>query len=508
MLRPLLPAVLAFAPLAAAPVARLPADRAGGVDPDTHLVLTFSSPPALGKSGLIRIYDAADHRLVDTLDLSVPAGPDPSGPRAPSPVHTPGEPALPRAGGFAPGHPTNANTPRRPSAYQLTIIGGVVQGFHFRPVIIRGDTATIYPHNNLLEYRHRYAVEIDPGVLTLADGSFGGIGPGGWTFATREAPPPADAERVVVAADGSGDFSTVQGALDWAPDHPARRITVFIRNGRYEEIVFCHDKHDLTLQGESRDGVQISYGNNSVFNGPEPRPGGGYYPGGGGPSRRCSFAAYDCSGLILEDFSTSNTLKGQAEGLLLSGERNLVRRVNVTGSGDALNLRGSAYFADCRIAGDGDTILGVGPAFFRRCELNSWGAYMWIRNPASNHGNVFVECTFRPPSTPRRLGRNSDPVLARLPNNHGINYPYAEAVLIDCKLQGIPPQGWGPIDDDTSHLHLWEYHSTNLADGRPADVSRRHPVSKQLTLPHDAQLIARYSDPAFVLGGWNPEATR
>ena len=49
-----------------------------GVNPDTHLVLTFFSAPTLGKSGLIRIYDAADHSLVDTLDLSIPAGPDPT----------------------------------------------------------------------------------------------------------------------------------------------------------------------------------------------------------------------------------------------------------------------------------------------------------------------------------------------------------------------------------------------------------------------------------------------
>jgi hypothetical protein len=47
-------------------------------------------------------------------------------------------------------------------------------------------------------------------------------------------------------------------------------------------------------------------------------------------------------------------------------------------------------------------------------------------------------------------------VLARLPNNHGL-YPYGEAVLINCRLTGIPPAGWGPIDDDTSHIHFWSF---------------------------------------------------
>lgn len=93
--------------------------------------------------------------------------------------------------------------------------------------------------------------------------------------------------------------------------------------------------------------------------------------------------------------------------------------------------------------------------------------------------------------------------MTRLPNNHGLNYPYAEAVLINCKLKGIPAIGWGPIDDDTTHLHLWEFNSTDL-DGKPVDVSQRHPVSKQLTMPKDAQTIEDYSNPAFVLGGWTP----
>lgn len=59
--------------------------------------------------------------------------------------------------------------------YQLTIIGGFTDAFHFYPVIIRDSTATVYPHNNLLEYGRTYYVEIDPGVLVLKDGGFNGI---------------------------------------------------------------------------------------------------------------------------------------------------------------------------------------------------------------------------------------------------------------------------------------------------------------------------------------------
>jgi len=40
--------------------------------------------------------------------------------------------------------------------------------------------------------------------------------------------------------------------------------------------------------------------------------------------------------------------------------------------------------------------------------------------------------------------------------------------------------------------------------GRPIDMSRRHPVSRQLTMAKDAETIANYSKPEFVLGGWKP----
>ncbi len=112
-------------------VTRFPADKATGVNPDTHLVLTFASPPTLGKSGQVRIYDAADHRLVDTLDLSIPAGPAPGGPRAPARTHSPHEVEQRPGSAFAPGHPTNANAVAGTSVdgkvvpskeYQLTII--------------------------------------------------------------------------------------------------------------------------------------------------------------------------------------------------------------------------------------------------------------------------------------------------------------------------------------------------------------------------------------------------
>ena len=422
-------------PTAQSRVARFPADSATGVSPDTHLVLTFPTAPTVGKSGQIRIYDAADNRLVDTLDLSIPPGPTTG-------VTGPAAPYTPTPYEYTTAHPTNADTtPGTPSGsavptsrdYQLTIIGGFSDGFHFYPVIVHDNIATIYPHHNLLQYGRTYYVQIDPGVLTLADGRFNGIP--SWRFTTKKSAPSPSATRVVVAADGSGDFTTVQGAIDWVPDRSPRRVTIFIRNGNYEEIVYFRNKSNMTIQGEDRDKVVVFYANNEVFN---PHPSNistNEWPGTF-PSRRAAFMGDNSTDIHLVNLTIKTTARGQAEGLLLMGDRNILSHVTVVGSGDALQVNGPVFITDSLIVGDGDTILGRGPAFFYRTELQSNGVFMWIRNTAANHGNVFVECTFKK----RGTGVTE---LARAPINNGRAYPNAEAVLINATLEGISPVGWG-----------------------------------------------------------------
>ena len=495
-------AALAVAPASGRAQTLQPASGAHQVNPDTHLVLRFAQAPVIGNSGQIRIYDAATDRLVDALDMSIPAGPT-ERTKAPAPPYLAAP--YPYDGPRHTNADTKAGTPSAgvepvpvaaPGNYQLTIIGGFTDGFHFHPVIVHDKTATIYPHNNLLEYGKRYYVQMDDGVLNVPDHSFKGIsGKQRWTFSTKPLGPRADAERVTVSVDGKGDFSTVQGALDFVPDQPAKRATIFVRNGDYEELVYFRNKQNLTIIGEQRDKVRIHYANNEAFN-PHPANISTNELPGTFPSRRAAFSADHVRGVHLVNLTLETTLSGQAEGLLLSGSENIVSNVTVIGSGDALQVNGSAYLPDVKIIGHTDTILGRGPAFFKRCEIQSISAYMWIRNPAANHGNVFVECRF---ST--RNGGQAE--LARSLANKGKIYPNAEAVLINATLSGISPVGWGEHDGDTAHVHLWEYNSRN-ADGTPVDVSQRHPMSHQLTMEHDAELIKNYSTPSFVLDGWTP----
>lgn len=491
--------LLALPVMASAAVHRLvPAPGEKGISPDTRLTIEFPVAPMLGTSGMIRIHDAATGEVVDSLDMSIPAGPTvgtklPKPPYAWEPYNYDG-PRHTNAT-IEPGTPSGIAA-RDTSRYQLNIIGGFTDGFHFYPVIIHGNTAEIYPHNNLLTYGREYYVTVDPEVFILAKGKFRGIGErDGWQFSTREAAPAASRRTLIVAADGSGDFRTLQGALDFIPDRSKEPWTVFVRNGDYEELVYFRNKSHLTIEGESREGVYIHYPNNEVFN-PHPADVMTNEWLGTFPSRRAPFMADNCTDMVLRNFTVATTCRGQAEGLLIMGERNIVEDVTVIGDGDALQVNGSVYLSNCRIEGGGDTVLGRGPAFFKDCTLVSRGAFAWIRNGSANHGDVFVDCTF--------IGsEGSDGAVFARTNGQ---YPHSEFVLIDCKLRNIPAEGWHGLDrGPATYVRYWECGSTDLDTGRPVDVSRRAQGSRQLSHEADSALISLYRNPAWVLG-WNPLA--
>ena len=340
-------------------------------------------------------------------------------------------------------------------------------------------------------------MEIDSGVLNLKDGSFSGVaGRTGWMFSTKKIPPSATADRLVVSGDGTGDFNTVQGAIDFIPDENPKRTTIFIKVGTYEEIVYFRNKTNVTFLGEDRDSTIVCYANNEIFN-PHPSNVATNEMPGTFPSRRAVFMGDHSNGINLVNLTFKNLTRGQAEGLLMVGEHNIISNATVIGSGDALQVNGSAYLTDSKIIGDGDNVLGRGPSFFTHCEMiSNGGPYMWIRNTSSNHGNVFLNCSFR------TLG-GRETVIARSPTNRGKNYPNCEAVLLNCSLEGVSPEGWGPVGGDTTNVHYWEYNNTNISDGRPIDMSRRR-YSRQLITEKDAEIIANYSNPTYVLGGWTP----
>lgn len=442
------------------------------VNTDTRLVLTFSSPPTIGTNGSVRVYDSLGMRLVDMLNMSIPTSPSPYGNGS-----------------------TSANYSDK-TTYQTNIIGGL--DFYFNPIIVRNNTATIYLHNGMLDYNRTYIVEIDNQVLKSSSGTFSGFSSTSpWMFSTKTTGPSPGTTQVVVSPNNSEDFNTVQGAIDWVPLNPTSRITILIKDGNYEELVYFQYKNNLTIRGQSRNNTILGYPNNSAFNPPNRQ----------GFSRRPAFSFHGVRDIQLSSFTINNYLKGQAESLLVDGMRVIVDQMTLNGSGDAFTTYGTVYITDTKLTGDGDTVLGYGSVYWLNSEIDSSSAVTWTRTvQAQVHGNVFVNSTI--------IGVQGNSTFARLPDNTGgvmANWPYTEVVLINTKTEGIAPEGWGPVNEtappqmvfDWTNLHFWEYNTTDL-QGNPVDVSQRLNVSRVLALPADAGLLEDYTNPAFVLGGWTP----
>jgi pectin methylesterase-like acyl-CoA thioesterase len=491
---PLLVAVSACNEQPVSNVKMMPQDGAVDVCPDTHLTLTFAESPTLGDSGMIRIFDAESGVLVDSLDLSIPAGPTKPRTYGPDCDYTKipydyARTSVPTNRDTRPGTPSGTAEPTPPD-YQLTIIGGFTDAFHFYPVIVHDSVATIYPHNNMLEYGHTYNVQVDASVFRFDSLEFKGIAH--WKFSTKAAAPTGN--RVTVDASGKGDFCTVQGALDYVPDSTSEDYFIDIAAGDYEELVYARNKTHLHLKGAGMQWTRVHYANCEVFN-PHPLTVKTNEVPGTFPSRRAAFMLDNCQDVTIEDMAIATDMRGQAEALLLNGEHIALRNVEIIGSGDAMQVNGSVYMEDCWLAGGGDTFLGRGPLFAYRCMLNNdGGPFTWVRNTKGHHGFVFVECTFN-----AVRGRPVD--LGRCPDNHGKGYPYAEQVLINCKVTKTIPEGWSAIGQKTACF--MEYNTCDIVTGKPVDTSKRHRWSRQLT-KKDAKIIENYSTPAFVLKGWTP----
>jgi hypothetical protein len=385
-------------------------------------------------------------------------------------------------------------------------IGGLAN-FNYHPIIIHGNEADIYPRNGALANVTTYYVTIDPQVFTVGQTPFPGFSkPREWQFLTPDHPR-HDVTHLTVSPDGTGDFCTLQGALDFLPDGNTTPTTILLRPGTYTELIYFNNKNNITIQGEDRKKSIIVYANNNRFNNAP-----GIY-------HRGVFLANHCNNLTLNNLTIRNTTPrggSQAEAIILNGtttSRATLTNVDLYSFQDTLQINGQAYLNNCYIEGDVDFMWGSGPCFFENCHCygtRSKAYYTQIRNPPTNHGYVYYHCTLDgPPAvTGMYLSRIAPAV-----------FPDSEVVLIDCILgDSVGDVAWllnsprgattKPVANRPPNIHFWEFNSHH-ADGTPVDVSKRLPVSRQLTQPQDVEIIANYSDPTFVLGdGWNPRPAK
>ncbi len=324
--------------------AALPANT-GSANIDASLKLTFDTPPTLGSSGSIRIFRKTDDALVDVIRLS-------------------GETDIL---GYA-GQPA-------------------IRKVNTTPVTISGSTVTIKPHSGKLAYGTEYYVAIANGVFngaTLGGVPFAGIGKlGDWSFTTRAAGPAAGSASLTVGAADDADFNTVQAALNYAMKELGANdpLTITVRNGTYNELLYLRGKNNVTLTGESRDGAVIQYTNYDTLNtgsGASQANGDSSTPSGG----RAVMLVEATDMLTLDTLTLKNTtlrsgaISAQAETIYFNSDsgRLLAKDANFYSEQDTLNLKGYAWFYHALVAGNVDFIWGGSrAALFEESEIRSVG---------------------------------------------------------------------------------------------------------------------------------------
>src|SRR5262249_4345536 len=158
---------------------------------------------------------------------------------------------------------------------------------------------------------------------------------------------------------GSGDFATVQGAVDSIALGNTNYALINVRNGNYVEIVNISGKSNVTFRGQSRLGTLVGYPNNNNLNGTT--------------AARMSFKVNGADIKIENLTITNGTPQGgsQAEALLVynSGFRCVVENCDIISRQDTILINANtsqAYLDNCRVVGNFDYIWGVGVGYFNR----------------------------------------------------------------------------------------------------------------------------------------------
>ncbi|MBN2737465.1 MAG: carbohydrate-binding protein [Spirochaetales bacterium] len=312
-----------------------------------------------------------------------------------------------------------------------------------------------------------------------------------------EAPTPAPISYdLVVAKDGSGQYHSVQKAIDAAPNNRTSWYTIFIKNGVYHEVITIPAaKTYLQLIGENTNNTILQFNN---------------YAGITGTTNSASVFANSNNFLAMNltfensfDYNSSTAQDKQAVALSAGGHGQIFLNCRMIGYQDTLMLRnkGRSYFQNCFIQGHVDFIFGDGTAVFKDCEIRSRNrAGSSIAAPSTfsstSYGLIFMNCRLTADS-----GLASNSVYLGRPwhPSSATEAVKSNALFIYCQMGShIHQKGWtsmSGVNPETERL--WEY--SNSGSGAVINSSRPQLSS------NDA---AKYTV-ANILGAsdnWNPEA--
>ena len=270
----------------------------------------------------------------------------------------------------------------------------------------------------------------------------------------------ADQITFVVAQDGSGDYTTIQEAINAVPSGSSDRSIIYVKNGIYEEnkLYVSSTKLNLTILGENVDSTIITHSPTHAS------------PGFGSASLKIAAKNFTAYNLTIENSFGAGS---QAEALATSTDAQQFAHCKFVGYQDTY-YSGSSYrnyFKDCLIIGAVDYVFGNATVLFDSCQVHNVRSRSWITAAStaksSRFGYVFKNCM--------------------VTGNYGVkdvyfgrpwkDYPkvlFMECYLSDC----VNPVGWhNTWHPDMSTVDFMEYNNY----GPGSDVSNRIDYSRQLS---------------------------
>lgn len=239
----------------------------------------------------------------------------------------------------------------------------------------------------------------------------------------------------VVAKDGSGDFFSVQEAVDAAPDYCKQdETTIYIKDGRYEEkVTIPTNKQKLHIIGQSAEGTVITWSDYAQKKGPT-----GYKMGTSATSTVFLYADdFLAENITIENAAGEGKSIGQACAITVDADRVAFINCRFVANQDTIYTYGKnqrQYYRGCWIEGTTDFIFGASTCWFEDCTiLSKKNSYVTAASTpeGTEFGYVFHNC---------RLIHDADAQKVYLGRPWR---PYAKTVFIGCELgDHILKEGW------------------------------------------------------------------
>lgn len=244
--------------------------------------------------------------------------------------------------------------------------------------------------------------------------------------------------EITVSKDGTGDFTSIQEAVNSTRDLGPGEVVINIKNGTYnEKLEIPSWKHQLTLLGEDRKNTIIT---NDDFSGKM------------NPQTGKEFSTFNSYTLLvrgddirIENLTVKNSScgEGQAVALHVEGDRFVIKDADILGCQDTLYTatEGSRQlYLNCYIEGTTDFIFGEATAAFIDCTIKSLkNSFVTAAATPQNqqYGYVFINCELI-------AAEGVDEVYLGRPWR-----PFAKTVFINSSLgEHILPEGWDPWKGD------------------------------------------------------------